>query len=295
MLLRTGLRSLGVIVAAVLGISLLAVPTVGSATTVRQDKVVSDNPVNWTPHALDKSVKAIVQVGDTVVSGGDFTRVADRDVTSEISQPNVFAFNATTGDLSTGFRPAITGGAVEALAAHPDGDKVWVAGDFTTVNGVKWPKSALLRLSDGSLVTSFTKTSFDGKVRDLAVAGDRLIVGGTFKTIKGVSQGHLAALRISNGAYDPFISLPFAGQNNGGVTAVAKFDVSADGTRLVAIGNFTSVNGQARGQVAVLDLTGSSARLADWATARYPNVCPRRSTPTCAMWTSIPMARISSS
>ena len=41
------------------------------AGDVPHDRVVSDDPANWTPHALDKAVKAIEQVGDTVVAGGE--------------------------------------------------------------------------------------------------------------------------------------------------------------------------------------------------------------------------------
>ena len=52
-------------------------------------------------------------------------------------------------------------------------------------------------------------------------------------------------------------------------------DISPDGSKLVAIGNFTKVNGLDRYQIAVLDLTTSPVSVADWQTNRYGDGCSR--------------------
>ena len=52
-------------------------------------------------------------------------------------------------------------------------------------------------------------------------------------------------------------------------------DISPDGSKLVAIGNFTKVNGLDRYQIAVLDLTTSPISVADWQTNRYGDGCSR--------------------
>jgi len=261
------------LVGVALAVSLTGLAAPATASDVAHDRIVSDNPANWTPHALDNSVQAIAQVGDTVVAGGDFTRIGTSDSGTKLNQASVFAFDATTGELREGFRPLIENGTVDAVAAHPDGDKGWIGGSFSNVNGVRWPKLALLDLSDGSLVTSFARAPANGKVLDLAVVGDRLILGGTWTSIKGQPRGHLAALDIDTGSLDESVSLTFAGTNNGGTTRVSKFDVSPTGSRLVAIGNFTRVDGLTRSQIVTLDLTGNSASVADWHTARFPNHC----------------------
>ena len=49
--------------------------------------------------------------------------------------------------------------------------------------------------------------------------------------------------------------------------------MSATGSRLVAIGNFTTVDGLSRRQVATLDLTGPSAAVANWQTSRFAEAC----------------------
>ena len=48
-------------------------------------------------------------------------------------------------------------------------------------------------------------------------------------------------------------------QRGGGSTNVKRFDVTADGSRLAAVGNFATVGGQPRVQVAVLDTSGATA------------------------------------
>lgn len=246
-----------------------------SASIVVHDNVVSDDPANFTPHALDNSVRAITEVGSQMVVGGNFTQIADSQRETTVDQQRIFAFDAETGELNDAFRPVLDRGIVTSVVAHPDGDKVYVGGTFKTVNGVKRPKVALISLVDGSVVTSFKKVANNGKVLDLALTGDRLIVAGTFSKFKGADRPALASVQASNGAADAFVDLGFAGQNNGGTTRVSKIRATPDGSRLVAIGNFTSVAGQTRSQVALMNLGGSRASLANWSTDRFGNYCSK--------------------
>ena len=92
------------------------------------------------------------------------------------------------------------------------------------------------------------------------------------------------------------MGLAIAGVHNGGTTTVLKIDVTPDGQRLFAIGNFLTVDGQTNDQVVALDLGGASAaprQLADHLLQRRP--APAASTPTCATSTSRPTAPTSSS
>jgi len=54
----------------------IAVGSAQAVTTV-QSTVVSANPVNWTPGVTSagSAVRAIAQVGNTVIAGGNFTEV----------------------------------------------------------------------------------------------------------------------------------------------------------------------------------------------------------------------------
>ena len=54
---------------------------------------------------------------------------------------------------------------------------------------------------------------------------------------------------------------------------VERFAMTPDGSRLVAIGNFRTVSGQSRVQVAMIDTSGAQAALTTWSTTRFSMAC----------------------
>ena len=104
-----------------------------------------------------------------------------------------------------------------------------------------------------------------GFVNDLVLRSGRLYVAGTFSTVAGKPHAGLASLNPTTGALDPFINVQFAGHHNDSGTGAQGWvgpwdiDVTADGATMVVIGNFKTADGLLRDQVAMLDLTGSSA------------------------------------
>ena len=266
---RTGLI-LAALSAVVAG--LLAPTTSALAQSVAQNGIVSENPAGFTPNVLDGKVEAIAQIGSTVYLGGSFTQVQDAAGDPAVSRSNVVAFDATTGEISTTFAPVVDG-EVTALAAAADGRSIYVGGFFSTVNGAKIRKLARLSVSDGSPVAGFKAAALDGAVKDLRLLGGRLWVAGTFATVGGQAQPALATMDAATGAFDPYMSLQLGAPYRGGVLQVAKEDITGDGSRLVAIGNFGTVNGSSRPQLALLDLTGPAAQLADWSTQMYAPDC----------------------
>jgi PKD repeat protein len=251
--------------------AMLSTSAPAQAVQSTQPNLVSAKPVDWTPGVDDGAVRAIVQVGNTIVLGGTFTSVTPVGGVST-SRPYLLAFNATTGALSTTFAPTVDG-PVDALVAAPDGQSVYVGGEFANVNGVKSKGLARLRLSDGGAVTGYKIVVVNGNVLDLKLSGNRLWIGGNFTKIATMSQPVLATVNATNGTFDPFMSLQITGLHNGGTTAIQKFDISPDNSKLVMIGNFTSVGGVAHNQAAMLDLTGASAALANWGTSFYNGNC----------------------
>src|ERR1700754_60591 len=97
-----------------------------------QSSVVSANPVDYTPHVLDGTVWTMAVVGDTVVVGGAFTKVADNSRKSTYARKNIFAFDLNDGTIRS-FAPDLDG-AVYSLAAGADGT-VYAGGAFKSVNG----------------------------------------------------------------------------------------------------------------------------------------------------------------
>jgi hypothetical protein len=257
------------LVAAVVLVGLMAQP--GGAVNVPQSVVVSADPASWTPHVLDGKVDAIVAVGDKIVAGGLFTQVATADdPATPIARSNIFAFDATTGAIDPNFAPVMDN-EVESLAVAPDGLDVFAGGRFTKVNGTAQKSLAKLRLSDGARITQF-KGKTNARVKDMALSGGKLYIGGTFATVDGVAQVALAAVDPTTGALSPDLNLQFSGPRTGTLN-VDKFDITPDGSKLIAIGNWTLVNGLQRDQIVMVDLTTTPDSVFDWATTRFQQQC----------------------
>jgi len=262
-------------------VSTAVVPAATAAGTT-QSSVASAVPSSQTPHAVDGRVFAITQVGGTVVMGGSFTQVMPADRSATWDMPYLVAFDAATGAVQRSFLPGLDG-EVEALLPGPAAGTVYVGGFFLTARGTKAKGLVLLRLSDGARVTSFATPSMNGGVNTLARSGGRLLVGGTFTALGGQARGGLASLSETTGAVDGFLASSVAENHNwradrtGAARAavgVSRLDVTPDGRRMVAVGNFRTVDGLPRDQVAMWDLTGSRAVVrADWRTRGFEASC----------------------
>jgi PKD repeat protein len=249
-------------------------PSAAQAATLPAGQLVKDDPAGFTPHVLDGEVDAIVQVGDMIVLGGTFTQTANEsDRTAAIPRTSLVAFNATTGVISTTFAPN-PNGPIYTIAAAADGQSIYVGGSFTTIAGATVKNLARIRVSDGSLVTSFNGGSPTGEVRDLKLDGSRLWVAGAFTNIRGRSQPGLATLNAAGGGFNTFFTGAIAGvHKTGSVRYVRKIDLSPDGRRLVAVGNFDTLNGVKNHQLFMLDLTGATATQANFQTSFYEAAC----------------------
>ncbi|MEX0754171.1 MAG: malectin domain-containing carbohydrate-binding protein [Actinomycetota bacterium] len=241
-----------------------------AAFQIEQDRVVSDDPVNWTPNILDGQVTAIVQVGNRMIVAGAFSQVRNAGSEATLTRNNILAFGATTGTVDTGFSPDVNG-KVNAMVVAPDGGLI-IGGGFTQVDGTTVNRVAKLNPNTGAPVGGFSARA-GAVVQDLALAGDQVVVGGAFSTIGGVAREHLAAISAANGDVDPAFDLPVTGEFNGGSTNVRELDVSPDGSRLVIIGNFRQVAGLTRVQIAQIDLQTTPASVADWRTTHYEGAC----------------------
>ncbi len=254
------------------GVVLAAAPSVAGASSALGG-VVSANPADLTPNVASGAVYKFVQVGGVLYAGGSFGSVSTAaGVTpgGTFTRTNIVAFNPTTGVISS-FAPNVNG-PVWALAT--DGTSLYVGGEFSSVNGAARQGLAKFSLATGDLDTTFNANFSSGAVYDAAVVGGRLVVGGTFGK-------RLAALNLASGADTGYISLAISGRvaDNSGPTKVYRFALNPAATRLVAIGNFTSVKGQSRSRAFMADLGTTSATLDAWYYAPLANMCGAASEP----------------
>jgi hypothetical protein len=176
---------------------------------------------------------ASVLAGGTAYIGGDFTTATSYDGSQNVPRSHVAAFDATTGALRTGF-VADTDGLVRDLAVS--GSTLYIAGQFSTVNGTARTNLAAVDLATGA-VTGWNPRP-NAAVWKIAIGGGKLFLGGTFNYIGGAFHNHVGAVSLSgSGSVDG----NFDTNLDAGVTGLG---VTADGTRVFVSGPYRTVNGR---------------------------------------------------
>lgn len=251
-------------------------------TGIVHGDIVSEAPSSRVPRVINGKVWAIAQWGDLVVVGGKFSqvRVAGGAV---LERSNIFAFWRSTGAIDRRFAPAVSG-TVRAIALDPQGRGVFVGGQFGRINGESRRGLALLS-RDGVRVPGWAGRP-NGVVFDLAVRGDQLYVGGKFSRLTGVNRNVFGTVNVSNGRTSSESAFAFADPRYSqfrGALEIRRFEISPDGSRMVALGNFQTVDGARRDQVVVLDVGASPDRLTNWSTTFFDEPCNAPTT----VWPSI--------
>ncbi len=205
-------------------------------------------------------VDALESHGGLTFVGGLFDRLVDSAGSHD--RRNVAVLSSETGQVvESALR---VNGTVLALTAR--GGYLYLGGTFTRVDGE--PRSYLAKVdaATGELVPDFRPT-LDGPVKDIVTAGKRVLVGGGF-------SGSLASVNRRSGTTSRYLQVPITGtlRPESGRTSVSRVAVDPARTRLVAVGNFTTVDGEERKRAVMLTLGPRRARLAEW---YYPPLAKR--------------------
>jgi hypothetical protein len=265
---RTSRGAAGLVLALV---TLVVLSTLPAQAALSQPAVVSANPADTTPHiVLDNtsfSVYAFAQVGSTVYAGGRFAQVQDPARTTTYARQNFVAFDSETGVVSA--LDLRFDGMVTAIEATADGTALYIGGAFATVNGITRRGILKYDLVNNRIDPSFAPTGMR-TVSDIKLARGWVIAAGNFTK-------KLIALNPTTGADTGAINLSIAGTvDPAAETRIRFIAVSPDGTRLVATGNFATVNGQGRKRAFMLHL-GTTATLSTWYAPRFAVDCAARS------------------
>lgn len=228
---------------------------------INHGKVVSTNPIDTTPQLpagnnKQFAVRGIAQIGSITYIGGAFPSV------SGVPRNNLAAFNTATGAIQS-FAPNVTGGTIETLASTDDG-KLLIGGTFTAVNGVSKPGIAKLN-TNGSLDNVFNpKLTMQPGVNKMGVY--HIVSRAYYTYISGSFSKKLLMVNTVNGADIGKINLNISGSlgNLAGISKVERFALSNDNKKLVAIGNFTSVNGKNVPSIFKLDLSPTIPVVSNW-------------------------------
>ena len=232
---------------------IMAATGMGTASASPAIPLVSTNPVNYTPNITNGAAYKSAQANGNLYVGGSFTSVTATNGAT-FTRNHILSFNASTGAVSS-FAPNVNG-AVWAIV--PSGSSLYIGGTFTSVNGIARRGLAKIDATTGAVDQSFNAGLTSGSVTEAALVNGRLIISGTFpKKILAVSP--------TSGANTGYINITVTGTvaDNAGPTEVYRFAVNPAGTRLVGVGNFTTVGGKTRYRAFMLNLD-AAVTVSDW-------------------------------
>ena len=205
------------------------------------------------------------QIGNTMFVGGNFTTVRNGESGPTTAQPYLAAFNASTGDWISSFRPTFNN-QVKALKELP-GNKLAVGGDFTSANGAARRGLVVLDVSSGEL-DPLWDSNLENRVaggeavsvRGLDTSSTHLYATGNFTHfVRGTSATFArngARLSLSTGRADGDWNPNFNGVGTG-------VDVDDNGSRVYFSGHFTQ-SGSATADRGAAVSTGATASLLNW-------------------------------
>jgi len=242
---------------------------------LKHTSLVSEFASFDTPAVVDGRVESIVVEGDTVFVGGTFTQIRQSLNSDLIDQPYLFAYSKSSGAILRDFDPVLNN-EVLALETTGDGSGVFAGGSFNIING-EGGRRGLVKIDRfGDRVSGFSARP-DAVVKTLVRLGNTLYIGGNFSKVSGTAVENLAAIDTVSGAVSPGIDLDFSGPLSTtrvvGVQGVDDIDITSDGRLMVVVGNFSTIDGNSRPRLALIELEGR-ARVSTWNTDVFDVQCP---------------------
>lgn len=248
---------------------------------------VSNISATWTPSLATsgtdgtvEQVRQMVQCGSTMYAVGRFTQIAQGN--QVYTRNNAFSFSASTGVL-TGWNPNVSG-QVNSIALSADCSTAYLGGSFSAIGSTSAARIAAVSTATGAVNTAFAHSASNTVSTVVRTPGGHLLVGGNFTSANGsTAHSYLASLNLTSGLDDGYVALNISGNyvytdaagrqstNNG--TQVFNTSLSPDGKRLLAMGVFTSVGGQGRRQIFMLDLGDTKATVNAWNSSEFSANC----------------------
>jgi len=266
-------RRLGIGLTAGLALTTLAsVAGVPGAAHAAQAKpghtaLVPVSPRTNTPRIGNGEIWDFETIGNTVYVAGSFTSMRNAaNGSPTINQSFLMSYDLTTGLINSSFNPVFDGQVLE-VEASPDGTKLFVAGQFNTINGVTKRKIARIDPVTGAPVAGFTAQA-NGRATALAVTNTAVYAGGQFTMVNSTARSALVKLNPNTGAVDTAFNVPVTGGIGvGGLLTVQRLKLSHDETKLLVLHTGRQMAGQDRYGVGLIDTTTNA--LLPWQTSLW--------------------------
>jgi hypothetical protein len=263
-------------------VTVLCVPAMPA---LAQTGKVSPTPVAGTPTLVDtgttETIRQLADCGGTMYAVGSFTEISGYNgtTTQDFGRNNIFSFSDTFPFEVTSWNPDVNGTVNTIAFSGGDCSTAYIGGQFTTVGGVAAKNIAAISTSTGALVPGF-KENASGQVETILAVDGHLLTGGFFKGINGSSADpYYASLSPATGKNDGFLNLGISGHYvyqgvKDNSTEVYNQQLSHGGTLVLVEGDFTSVGGQTRRQIFMINVSGSTAMLTGWTSPEFDGTDP---------------------
>ncbi len=244
---------------------------------------VSNMPASGTPELAStgspQQIRELVQCGDTMYAVGTFTQIAWNGTVYRRS--NVFSFAASAPYTISSWAPRVNGEVNTIAFDGSSCNKAYLGGEFSAVHGTAVKNIAAVDTTTGAVASRFAHSA-SAEVDTIASAQGHLLVGGFFTSVNGTRQKYFASLSPVTGAVQKFVDLKLSGNysycshkrcaaaNN---TRVYNQQISHKGSLDLVEGDFTSVGGQPRQQIFMLDLQGPRATVTRWTSPEFSEHC----------------------
>lgn len=182
--------------------------------------------------------RALLRINDVLLVGGDFQGLKpSRSSSSTIDRAWLAALDANSGEPITSFRvPEQVNGVVRTLKLAPDGNRVYVGGDFGLL-GLDARTGAV------EVAVAVRKDNSAGRVFDMALTDTQIYIGGDFSHVKNSARENLARLSLSGKLDTNWKPRATAGSSRGRSAPVQALALSPSGNTLYIGGSYTSLNG----------------------------------------------------
>jgi len=251
---RPRARSLGILTAVLTAVGLvfggLAIAQPAAADSAPPDPTNPSTPVTVTDDVLPTPqingvVWAQVVVGNTVYVAGKFTSARPYGSpagTNETPRNNLLAYDITTGTLLP-FAPNLNAQAL-GITASPDGSRIYVVGDFTSIDSKGYYRLAAFSTATNTIISSF-KPIMESETRAVAASNTTVYAGGDASTINGVARAYVGAVSAADGS-----TLNWQANADAPVDALA---LTKDGSKLIVGGRFQNLGGVANYGLGAVD------------------------------------------
>ena len=216
--------------------------TVGGVTRNHLAHIEADGMLDasWNPNP-NGSVLALAVSASTVYVGGTFTTIGGQ------TRNKIAALDTVTGS-ATSWNPNAAGVLfaethVQVLAVS--GSIIYAGGDFTTIGGQ--PRNGIAALDAASGTATSWNPNPNERTWALAVSGSTIYAGGVFTTIGGQARNYIAALDSGTGSATSW------NPNVGGIEYIYVSAISVSGSTVYVGGEFTSIGGAFRNNIAAVD------------------------------------------